>query len=272
MIDLKNTNTEAENISADMEKMELSSVKTILRIDKNQISFVEVEEDRFAFFVKSPVNQAFTIDWGDGCVCRHEGSDKRILLSHKYSHREEAVITIYGVITTLISIIFDLMGNRELVGNDFCVETCDIRNNPYIEAIECPGKLLLHNNDSLKELYRFAVGIKSEHLAQLPSLECIEFMDSFYTGALDFSLNPKLKYLRCPCNNITSLNVSLCPDLEYIDICYAQCRLDLENNHKLKYLFADGVKKKNIRLPKGRTVITEHVYNIPENYWTILSN
>jgi hypothetical protein len=143
--------------------------------------------------------------------------------------------------------------------------------NPYIEALECSGELMLQNNYALKELDRFAVGISGIDLSQLPALECIDFMDSFYTGALDFSNNPKLKYLRCPYNYISSLDVSRCPDLEYIDICYADkyCRLDLENNHKLKYLFAVGIAKKNIHLPKGRKVIMDCECEIQENYWTL---
>jgi hypothetical protein len=48
--------------------------------------------------------------------------------------------------------------------------------------------------------------------------------------------------------------------------------LDLENNHKLKYLFANGIERKNICLPEGRTVIMDHEYKIPEKYWTLLDD
>lgn len=257
-------------VSGTKKKSGLSPVKTVLKI-KGGLIHIGKPANRFAFFVKSPVNQTFTVDWGDGEVCQHEGSDRRILLSHGYSSDKQFVITVRGIITTLVCNIYDLIGEEEIRGNGFWVEMCDLRSNPYIEAIECSGKLMFHNNHSLKELYRFAVGIDGECLAQLPALECIEFMDSYYAGALDFSNNPKLKFLRCPCNDdITSLDVSRCPDLEFIDICYAErCRLNLENNHKLKYLFARGIDEKNIRLPEGRTVIRDHECEIPEKYWTL---
>jgi hypothetical protein len=263
-------NSMMANLKNTMKKTGLSPVETILKIRGDKIRFDEEKKNRFAFFVKSPVNQEFTVDWGDGEVCRYDGSDKRILLSHKYASQKTFVVTIRGIITALVCNIYDPIGAEEIGGNGFGVKTCDIRNNPHIEAIECRGELLLQNNYALRELYRFAVGINGIDLTQLSALECIEFMDSFYKGALDFSHNPKLKYLRCPCNeHISSLDVSHCPDLEFIDICYAACRLELEHNHKLKYLFANGVKKKNIRLPEGRTVITNHEYEIPEKYWTL---
>jgi hypothetical protein len=246
---------------------DLKSAKTILKISENEIRFLLSKEKkhRFTFLVKSLMNQTFTVDWGDGDVCKYDGSDKRILLSHDYASPEMFVVTIRGAITML---------HCDILGSTFCDKTCDMRGNPYIEALKCNGKLMLQNNDVLKELDRFAVGINGIDLAQIPALECIEFMDSFYTGALDFSNNPKLKYLRCPCNDgISALDVSRCPDLEYIDICYARrCQLNLENNHKLKYLFANGIKKENIRLPEGRTVIMDHGYEIPEQYWTILGD
>jgi hypothetical protein len=246
----------------------LKSAKTILRISRDSEYFQagKEKENRFAFFVKSPENQTFTVDWGDGDVCRYDGSDKRILLSHDYATLRTFVITIRGVITMLRCScgIFN--------ENAFCVSSCNLRGNPHIEALECRSKLMLQNNSALKELNCFAYGIDGRYLAQLPALECIDFMDSFYTGALNFSNNPKLKYLHCPCNkDISALDVSRCPDLEYIDICFAKrCRLNLEHNHKLKYLFADGIKKKNIRLPEGRTVIMDHEYKIPEKYWPLL--
>jgi hypothetical protein len=270
MENLKHTKTETQGVSGTGEKARLSP-KTILKIDGDKICLDKEKKNRFAFFVKSPVNQTFTVDWGDGEVCRYDGSERRILLSHKYASQKTFVVTIQGIITTLICNIYDPIGIDEISENGFGVATCDMRGNPHIEALECGGKLLLRNNYSLRELYRFAVGINGRDLAQLPALECIEFMDSFYTGALDFSHNPKLKYLRCPCNeDISALNVSGCPDLEYLDICYAErCRLDLENNHKLKYLFACGIEKENIRLPEGRTIITDHECEIPEKYWTL---
>jgi hypothetical protein len=262
------------NLKKTMKKTESSPVKTILKICGDKTRFNEEGKNRFAFFVKSPLNQTFTVDWGDGEVCRYEGSERRILLSHSYSSPKTFVVTIQGIITALICNIYDPIGAEEIGGNGFGVNLCDIRSNPHIEALECRGKLLLQNNYSLRELYRFAVGINGGYLAQLPALECIEFMDSFYTGALDFSHNPKLKYLCCPCNeHISSLDVSHCPDLEYIDICYAErCTLNLEHNHKLKYLFANGIDEKNIHLPEGRTVITDHEYEIPEKYWTLWDN
>jgi hypothetical protein len=249
----------------------LKSPKTILRISGDKICFERKKGNIFAFFVKSPVNQTFIVDWGDGNECKCNGSDKRILLSHNYSSRKAFEIAIQGVITTFVCNIYDLIGDEEIRGSSFRIEVCDMRGNPYIEALECSGKLMLQNNYALRELYRFAVGINGIDLAQLPALECIEFMDSFYTGALDFSNNPKLKYLRCPCNEkISSLDVSRCPDLEYIDISYAEhCRLNLENNHKLKYLFANDIAKENIRLPKGREVIMDNSCEIPEKYWTL---
>jgi hypothetical protein len=270
MENLKHTKTETQGVSGIGEKARLSPVKTILKIGGREESYGK-KKNRFAFFVKSPVNQTFTVDWGDGTVCRRNGSDRHILLSHRYPRKKTFVVTIRGTITALVCNIYDPIGSEKIGGNDFSIKTCDMRGNPHIEALECRGKLLLQNNYALRELYRFAVGISGIDLAQLPALECIEFMDSFYTGALDFSHNPKLKYLRCPCNeHISALNVSGCPDLEYLDICYAErCRLDLKDNHKLKYLFARGIKKKNIRLPKGRTVITDHECEIPEKYWTL---
>jgi hypothetical protein len=250
----------------------LKIAKTVLQISEHRMCFEKKKGNIFAFFVKSPVNKAFIVDWGDGNECMYNGSDKRILLSHNYSPRKTFEITIQGVITTFVCNTYDLIGDKKIRGNSFRIEVCDMRGNPYIEAIECSGELMLQNNYALRELYRFSVGIGGIDLSQLPALECIEFMDSFYTGALDFSNNPKLKYLRCPCNDgISSLDVSRCPDLEFIDICHAKrCRLDLENNHKLKYLFANGIAKKNIRLPKGREIIMNHGCEIPdEKYWTL---
>jgi hypothetical protein len=243
----------------------LKSAKTILRISRYSQAGKR-KKKRFKIWVKSPKNQTFTVDWGDGDVCRYGGSNKRILLSHDYASPDTFVVTIRGVITMLCCSILN--------ERTFRVSSCNLRGNPHIEALECRGKLMLQNNYALKELFRFAVGIGGIDLAQLPALECIEFMDSFYKGALDFSNNPKLKYLGCPCNDgITALDVSRCPDLEYIDICYAErCRLNLEHNHKLKYLFAWGIKEENIRLPEGRTVIVDHQYEIPEQYWTILGD
>jgi hypothetical protein len=243
------------------------SIQTILRIEKKQGDYSDTE--RFAFFVKEPVKETFTVDWGDDTVQQYKGSNNRILLSHDYASKKEFIVTIKGIITVLISNIYDPIGVEAISGNGFGVKTCDVRDNPYIEALECRGKLLLRKNYLLRELYRFAVGINDIDISQLPALECIDFMDSFYRGPLDLSHNSKLKYLRCPCNDITELNVGGCPDLEYLDICYSPCELDLRHNHKIKYVFANGIAKKKIHLPEGRTVITDHKYEIPEKYWTL---
>jgi hypothetical protein len=207
------------------------------------------------------VKQTFSVDWGDGHACAYSGSGKLLLLSHDYPSEETFEVTIRGVITAIVT--------KYTVSN-FGISVCDVRGNPYLEATDCDGKLLLQNNHALRELNRFAIGIKEIDLTGLPALECINLMDSLHAGPLDFSHNPKLKYLSCPCNRgISALDVSRCPDLEYIDICYATCPLHLEHNHKLKYVFANGVDKQNIYLPEGKTVITDHDYDIPEKYWTL---
>jgi hypothetical protein len=58
--------------------------------------------------------------------------------------------------------------------------------------------------------------------------------------------------------------------LEYLDICYSSCELDLRHNHKLKAVFANGIEKEKIHLPEGLTVISDHEDEIPEKYWTLL--
>ncbi|MDR1895942.1 MAG: hypothetical protein LBR10_04040 [Prevotellaceae bacterium] len=243
-------------------------VQTILRVGERLfLGKNENKDKRIAFSVKAPVNETFTVDWGDDTIHEYKGSNSRILLYHDYASKKEFIVTIKGIITLFNSNVFDPTG--EDVG--FGVDTCDVRDNPYIEALSCSGDLLLRNNYSLRELPRFAVGINNIDISQLPALECIGFMDSFYNGPLDMSHNPKLKYLSCPCNNITELNVSGCPDLEYLDICYNTCELDLRHNHRIKYVFANGIDKEKIHLPEGRTVISDHEVKVSdEKYWTLL--
>jgi hypothetical protein len=240
-------------------------VQTVLRVGRCGFWW---NTKRFAFSVKAPVNEPFTVEWGDDTVYKYTGSNNHIPLCHDYASQIDFTVTIKGIITVLFTAnIFDTTEKEA----SFIIRTCDIRNNPYIEALSCSGDLLLRNNNSLRELALFFVRINNTDIARLPALECIDFTDGFYDGLLDLSRNPKLKYLSCPCDNITELNVSGCPDLEYIDIGYNTCELNLRHNHRIKYVFADGISKEKIFLPKGRTVITDHEDEIPDKkYWTLL--
>jgi hypothetical protein len=106
----------------------LKTAKTVLQIGENLIDFNIKEGNIFVFFVKSPVNQTFIVDWRDGNECMYNGSDKHILLSHNYWSLETFEITIQRVITMFVCNVCDFIGGyREISGNSFCIEACDMR-------------------------------------------------------------------------------------------------------------------------------------------------
>ena len=118
-------------------------------------------------------------------------------------------------------------------------------NLPKLEILYLQGcnvtALNLDNNTSLKGLYILKNDNKlNVDVSKLAQLEKLELDNCISNTTLDLSANTALKELNCRDNNLQSLNINNCSNLERVSCGGAFTTLYTSNLSKLKYLKCGG--------------------------------
>lgn len=120
------------------------------------------------------------------------------------------------------------------------VKEIDISGTAYSSIAEVTGIEVFSN------LERFICNDHGTTALQL------KFMDPNPIGNYS-SANAKLKYVSCNHSNVTTLDLTGCPDLEYLNCSdnYALTSLDLTKNPKLEYLYCSNTGLTDPKLTKN---------------------